>query len=304
VIRGLVVVSLIACGAPAPSAPMHNRAAAPPASDLVRRAERALSDSLASDLRRPTLAPPYDPSGVRARFTEACRGGDAPSCWKAISIDGGDSAALELARQNCLAHDLMSCRGLPAFTADDAPGAAGRSRACQDSAIFGTCDPRALRRECAAGFAVSCQWLAAYAPRVADWDAIKARIAPLARAGCKAGIAAECRALVLEDSDDDTLLALRQLCTLARDRCAVLGRRYLRTAERARARNAFERACQYEAKPEASCLELGMAYLSGQLSEPVTGRGQALIDWACASSGLLRRIDPGCKRALLPAASP
>lgn len=46
-----------------------------------------------------------------------------------------------------------------------------------------------------------------------------------------------------------------------------------------RARDAFERACQYGSP--SICIQLGESYLDGTFTEPKPGRAKALLEWAC-----------------------
>jgi hypothetical protein len=64
----------------------------------------------------------------------------------------------------------------------------------------------------------------------------------------------------------------------------------------------LEHSCQYVEGAESDCLKLGVAYLQKTYLEPVGGRGQKLVDWACAriakfdGDKLLSR-EPDCKLA-------
>jgi hypothetical protein len=296
----MLIVMVTACGAARRDTQPSNQEPGPPLV-LIRRAENALAESLKLDFRRPFLSPPYNPSELRDLYFAACVNGDRRSCWIAETIAGASAPAAlhELIRNNCLAGDLMSCRGLPVTREgsdlDGTPGEKGRSRECMDSYGEG-CDPQDLRRECEAGFAQSCYRLMLLFPSP-EWQALRTRTALLARDGCKAGIGNECSVLgrVPDISEEDHQLVAEQLCTYVR-RCVFLFRRHERDGDRVKAAAIYERACQYEDEPWWSCLWLAEKYLAGEFPEPVPGRGQALVEWVCSRNFMVRRNET-CKLA-------
>jgi hypothetical protein len=85
--------------------------------------------------------------------------------------------------------------------------------------------------------------------------------------------------------------------------------RYLELGDPGRARDVGEQLCQYGGdQSQYNCLMLGEYYVSGTLPEPVQGRGESLISWACSDESF-RAVAPTCKarakqQATLPAPAP
>ncbi|MEO6773250.1 MAG: hypothetical protein ABI467_09525 [Kofleriaceae bacterium] len=228
--------------------------------------------------------------------------------------------AVKLVEVNCLAGDHMSCAALPTesdahgVTFPAASGALGRSPGCAEPETD-RCPEATLRQECEIGFARSCNTLATRLdmdaltnPRTsqqAESDAARKRSYALAAASCRAGVVDDCQ---FHASPQDPVLELavsQSECEFGRA-CGGLAKLYLGRGDLARARDAAERGCQYFAE---RCAELGVMYLDGTLPEPVAGRGQALVDFVCASlrdvrgDQAMRRYSP-CGRARLPVGAP
>jgi hypothetical protein len=109
------------------------------------------------------------------------------------------------------------------------------------------------------------------------------------------------RSCIVDDAPADKRFEVtEQFCALSR-RCSFLADEYLARGDTVRARDAAERGCQFFLD---RCAELGVMYLDGKLPEPTPGRGQALVDWVCASmqrslgDNLMRTYAP-CARARL-----
>jgi hypothetical protein len=86
---------------------------------------------------------------------------------------------------------------------------------------------------------------------------------------------------------NDRIAVATRLCDLHRDECSTLYYDYSDVHELTNARDAYERACQYGSHAQ-TCIALAGKYLDGELEEPVLGRGQALIDWACPKLAQLK----------------
>jgi hypothetical protein len=273
-----LLVQVVGCFHGRPAIP-ENYATSATTAMLVARAERALAESQKPDLRRPFLA--YDPGRVRDLYIDACRNGDGGSCSIAITVAKRSipDSLLALVYERCRAHDLMSCRALPwdrTYPHDRAPGSVGRSAACREGAV--TCDREQLRRECAQGLPLSCSALVDLDPGLPAGEWADERGKALAREGCRTGIGAECRVLLSDRAAGG--FAATRLCELAREQCVA--------SEHPSPQEAFERACQYGDESAWACAELGLRYLRGEFPEPVKGRGQALLDWACTAPDLRR----------------
>ncbi|HET7502282.1 MAG TPA: hypothetical protein VFK02_14790 [Kofleriaceae bacterium] len=193
------------------------------------------------------------------------------------------------------AGDLLSCRAIPETTpVPGAMGAAGRSLACEDP-DGPQCDVELLRRGCDAGFPVSCFHLA----RRADWrtrehKALMARGTSLAYDGCRARIADECAAILNLPGEYFGVMSSSELGLLDCEQVAELHRR---RGDLVGARDLLERQCQY-ARIASPCIELGEAYRTHALPEPVPGRGEALLTWGCRATGDPRA--PACKARARP----
>ena len=265
------------------------------------------------DYKRPFDDKPIDRSRAMALYLEACRGGDKPACWIAMEVANADQwrAMALIVEANCKAGDVMSCRALPAPEGTrhgfpSAPGALGREGDCEFIEEGSSCDRVAMRRECSEGFPASCRAIATSRPYVDDAPALLARAAELVDAGCKQDIISECRIVGSSASEQQREFASSRVCALGRAWCEGIGIRALKRGDMAKARDAYERACQIHDAREAHCAELGEMYLDHKLVEPVPGRGQALVDWACQRILKIvrtrERLDSdfaGCKRAVI-----
>ena len=267
--RCWVALFVCACGASVPPTPTPTRAQRP----LVTReqADRALRSDAPLDYERPFREKPVDRSATAQLFHARCDGGDARACIVESELTG----SLDVVAANCRNGDLMSCRALPLDDGSakfpDLPGA--MSRACST-----TCDAATLRQECTDGFAWACFKLGENDPS-GDGDAMMAKYLKASVEGCRAGISINCGFAGLSKDDLARIDAAKRLCELHLDRCGELATAYMAEHDTKNARDAFERACQYG--NTSVCLELGVKYTGGELTEPVVGRGQALIDWAC-----------------------
>lgn len=284
--------------------------------ELVGSADRLL-DAWEPDYRRPVEQVTSSRTSAAAQFLEACRAGDKRSCWMAMTLvdASGWQAAAALVERNCRAGDLMSCRALPAehhkLVFADAPGEVGRSWRCSQFNQVPACDLlgiASMRSECAAGFVASCWNLEFAQPPLPDRVEIGARIAGLAQEGCEQGLVDDCRALVRHATGDLEVLASERLCALVGEHCPQLATARVERGEPVRARDALERGCQHPSKATLMvCLELGQGYLDAAYPEPVAGRGQALVDWACGEiartiTPQFARTTPGCLRTTSAAA--
>ena len=294
---------MAACGHPAaappaspPSAP-ENHVEARDRAGLVHAAQQALHELAPPDYEQPFAGKRRDRSRATKLLVEACNAGDHPSCWTAFAIAGDvDKAAIgKLVETNCLGGDALSCRALPPWSAwqpltfPDAPGAMGRSQACDDDRDEAPCDGRALRTECAAGFPKSCVILMLKSPPVVDRDALLARAKLSAPAGCEVGIPGDCN-LVLDFADVPSKTAIQErLCELEDSACARVAKNRTAQGQLVQARDLYERACEYGDGALMFCLDLGVAYLEGTYREPVPGRGQALVNWVCAGYAKVTR---------------
>jgi hypothetical protein len=268
-------------------------------------AERALRSDAPLDYDRPFKEKSVARSATTKLFHERCEGGDAQACIVESELSGFDpnGGSLASVAANCRKGDLMSCRALPLDDGSprfaDLPGAMSRSNACA-TLDKPTCDAAKLHEECADGFAMACFDLGQHDDSGAG-DALLARYLTLAVEGCRAGIALHCGFAGLSKSERDRLDAAKRLCDLHHDRCGELSSAYAANHDTTNARDALERACQYG--NTSACLDLGVKYLGQELAEPVPGRGQALIDWACARLAekphrkLMRDQAEKCERA-------
>jgi hypothetical protein len=293
----LAAVLCVACSTKPVVAPVHNISDSRDAL-LVVRARHALRD-LPADFARP-FSGMYDSSRVQRLFVDACGLGDRSSCLIAVSISKDpDSTPVDAKiRSNCLSGDMMSCRGIMMRrdgnpTMDGAPGEVGRSAGCVQRKYEpkSPCDARVLRRECTVGgFAWSC-WQLVYIFSPDDWKALLARAAELGEVGCRAGIYLECQTILRTHVGGKPLqTAIEQVCHLLRN-CWDVARGLDRAGHREAAARMHERTCQYSDRPIPDCLELGNAYLDHSIPEPIPGRGQALVDWACKQDPSALRHD-------------
>jgi TPR repeat protein len=297
--------ALVSCRARVPDPPARDVDPKRKLLELVARADEALAAGQQLDYQRPMEGRPYNPAKAHALYTEACKGGHKRSCWIALSltrwVSSAEDEARGLVRANCIAGHRYSCRGLAnrfsLETTSEVPGWAGRSQGCPYYPER-ECDLVTLRHECLEGFAVSCDMLqSALSSMTEDGRAAGARALILAREGCRVGLTRECDVLSLLGDHADQLAAHENLCPLEINTCNILGALYLEQGEPLRARDAFERACQY-ARVRGICLLLAQAYLDGDLIEPVPGRGQALRTWGCDDPASTK--NPLCQERTAP----
>jgi hypothetical protein len=313
IVGGIAIIAALGCSArtrdaiprdPAPSVsapdePPHNRVDTTRRLQLVARAEQSLAQSLPLDYRRPFSDHESARPATASLYLEACSAGDNPSCWIAGQL--GASEARALVRANCVAGDIMSCRAIPRGEATDpeTPGWAGRGTLCDKDSPYAQpenkrCGIDDLRRECLAGFPFSC-WQMGHGPpdMIPDREALANRVAPLSRAGCQARIGNECNNMSNEYTDAERLLVAERMCPLVVSWCAVLSKHYRNRGELVRARDLAEQHCQY-GRDISACRRLGADYADRTFPEPVPGRGEALLNWGCASE-VARERDPVCK---------
>ncbi|MEO6772473.1 MAG: hypothetical protein ABI467_05550 [Kofleriaceae bacterium] len=241
------------------------------------------------DYARPLDGKPFARPDVAALYLQACRTGDRPACWIAMELAGHDEEIRKLVEASCVAGDLLSCRALPDAGSERAPGAIARREECQSGAGQGSCSVEGLRAECLQGFPHACLALAEMSPSPPDGDALKVQAAELAAVGCAARIMDECEIARMIGPDDQRLTARQTACSF-QGTCYGLAQAALRAGDRTAARDLLERSCQY-GNDLMACSDLGVAYLSGKLEEPVPGRGKALAEWACAKIQKIRIHD-------------
>jgi hypothetical protein len=263
------------------------------------------------DYERPFNVKPWERSMAAELFRGRCERGDKRSCIVEAELRPLDEAgtAFRTVEANCLAGDNMSCRALPPDELGPrfpkAPGAMSRRRRCQGVYSPTPCDPVVLRDECLAGFAVGCLELMFTPPHPADYDALFDSWTPKSRIGCAAGVETECELAVTDPDNNDVKATAQLLCDLRRERCDRLAGLYRELKDYPNERDTLEIACEYGKNAWTSCIELGAGYLQHHFEEPVAGRGQALIDWACPGLAgwagpdeVARR--PICRRAKKP----
>ena len=279
-----------------------------PVDDLVDKAEKLLTASVAIDYQRPMSATMPVREPVREAFYDACRAGDHRSCWMVREVQTAEavdraqqgvrpplyeSDAIARTIENCRQGDRLSCSALypgDVPKADDLPGHAGRSEGCRN--YHGACDMAALARECSADYAASCVALRKRQSLDADRTALTAAARRLTREGCHAGILRDCEDAAMLYRDDldseqyaEEIFAREQICTISLSWCDKLGELYL-PGDADKAAVAFERECQFSpnmmerARP---CSDVWRKYTASRspLREPVPGRAAQLRDWAC-----------------------
>ncbi|CAN5770767.1 hypothetical protein BH11MYX3_BH11MYX3_27430 [soil metagenome] len=299
----LATAGLSACHQVSQPAQPPPSSVATPSGDPVRAAEAALRDDAPIDYELP-FADKHERREHRVHtMVRACEAGYQSACWKAMQIApvAEQPPLVKRVGDNCRAGDILSCRALPVSSEQrftDLPGAAGRSASCetQDPA----CDRVATRAECARGFPQSCFALSELKPREPDHRALSDRIESISETGCRAWILQECK-WSTSDAANQTFRQM-QACELS-FRCDHYGNSLREQGQLIAARDAYERACQYEEDDKFRCLVLAEGYLDHRDPEPVLGRGQALLDWVCLK--LSKTIDknrsildmlPQCKR--------
>jgi hypothetical protein len=184
------------------------------------------------------------------------------------AIRGSDEAAARV-RRNCLAGDVMSCRAIGAHTPEGSEerfqGWAGRT-AC---AAPGCRD--VLRRECEAGFPVSCATQEPDDPLLSG--PLQVRATMLALEGCRVGILDECAWLAFKSWDrSDRDLGAARLCKLHMELCSLTHNADL-----------AEYGCQYGTGEEQdhACFAAERGYYELGQPEPVPGRARALAERRC-----------------------
>jgi len=314
VASGFVVLVFVGCGGQQPGQRTHDGASANGRSAgdeamqnkvgsrnhrraVIAQADRALRQRWPLDYRRPFIDEPYREDALQRLYIEGCRTGDKRSCWMAAMLDGWSpsGAATKQMIENCVAGDVMSCRAVPRRLdrghGDNKPGSVGRSSACTYPDPDNGCDVTALRQECTEGFPDSCMDLSLAATDT-DKDMLEERVRVLARAGCESGIKAECE-LVRRTGHgkDDFVFSQLHLCILDISWCDSFDLR--ERGDLAGARDSDERACQYP-RDRTFCVGLGQKYLEGVYEEPVPGRGNALLTWAC-NDEFMQKYERTCK---------
>jgi hypothetical protein len=325
--RSVGVLVVVGCrAAPEPAVePVKHRAQPVDVDTKLAEAARLHDAHFKLDYARPFERASVGDSPATGLYLDACRSGRKQACWIAMQIAYQDiivrdpkaasprssapgrwSEAAKLVEANCREGDHASCLALPA-AADSfgivfpVRGAAGRSAACSGTERM--CSEPAMREECEAGFWYSCRKLSllllvqAVETRKPGLEqssrAALRRSDELASALCTERIANGC--MPIDDAPVDVQLAAKQTwCELGR-RCSPLADEYLARGNTLGARDAAERGCQFFLD---RCAELGVMYLDGALPEPVPGRGQALVNWVCASLPAGNAYKP-CVRARL-----
>lgn len=311
----VVVLGAVACGGvhhDAPPGAHPIRGSELRSDELLHEAAAAHAKRFPLDDRAPFEVLPVDEPKDVELYLEACRAGDHPACWIAAELAQQDAHArtptnqepeltaaardaLTLVEQNCRAGDHDSCVALPPDDEHsgrrfpDAPGAAGRSYACQmlDPDNLQACPTDQVRAECEAGFAESCRAASSLigfaTPRPPDASTRMAeldkRTAELGMAGCRARIVRQCGWAPADAPENVRYSEAATVCDLGQ-RCSGLAALLLARGETLAARDAAERGCQFF---RDRCAELGVMYLDGKLPETVPGRGQRIVDFVCDS---------------------
>jgi len=273
------------------------------------RAEAALRSDLVLDYQRPFTGDAADRAATAKMFADVCKDGDKRACIIEAELRPVEDARTTYAAvlTHCMAGDTMSCRALPAdddaARFPEAPGAMSRRTACQHRKP--TCDVAVLRRECDAGFPAACVELSIADPSSPDSDAFAEKSLALAVEGCEQAISSECVSVSAYGPQDQARFDRAQLlCDLSPQWCTSLADEYKRRGDSRSMRDALERECEYGPKRLNTCAVLGGMYLAGELEQPVPGRGQQLVDWACpqllALPGHTIKVHPACKSAKRP----
>jgi len=283
---------------PAGNNPPAGSAQARDAAALWARAQKVLASDAPSRFDLPNGDPPRRREASEA-LAVACQAGHRRSCWYLLHVAASDDGVATAFRQivdACEHGEVWSCRALPRGSRPQVPrglpGEQGRT-GCRDATT--DCDPL-LTAECRHGFPLSCEVLATRTSDASERDQLVARAGELAREGCRLGIINECEAVAIAWPEPDRRAAYEQLCAVQRSECDRLGALLEDEGHRDAARAEYERACQYGFVRPGNCLELARRYLARELPEPVPGRGQALVRFACAALDASERDDEAeCK---------
>lgn len=101
------------------------------------------------------------------------------------------------------------------------------------------------------------------------------------RRGCAAGIAPECETLVASGLVDDVRFGAEMSCLHAKRECIRAAQSYLHDEPRSKLRAQYYLEVDCQSSGGQACLLLSTAYHSGELDEPVPGRGKALERYVC-----------------------
>lgn len=273
-----------------PAAPLSARAVEPDVAALVRRADEAFAASQKPDYRRPFVQGPDLTKQVGSLYWKACLAGDKRSCWTADALIHSKHTEM-MVRRNCLAGDRMSCRALPDDNWSSKPdkrlqGWAGRVIPCDEPECI-----EAQRRECAAGFPRSCEWVPIRLTGSLNniWHYVETpfqrRMVRLALEACLVGVIEDCRWL------ESAPFHPREAVDAAGQHCAMKARNcpQARIGDVIKDRDLLEHGCQYGSGDEqaGSCRRAEDGYYNMGYPEPYPGRALELGRWSCA-----RRHDP------------
>lgn len=289
---------LVACARDFSSPPLEGVPRTTKPRDAKELAAAAVAGDTILDYTRPFRSQPRGRERTVALLQEACGAGDKYSCRiVAQMIDGPPRVVFRTVAANCSRGDLMSCRVLPVDDNEelfpDLPGATSRSPACKTAE--GMCDRLSLRRECIQGFARACSVLATV--NNADMESFDRRSYQLTVDGCRQGVLGECS----EASTLDTSVEpFKRMCD-ALDWCDGLASYYKQHGQLDLSRAALERSCEYTGLGGTrACIKLASQYLDGTYVEPIVGRGQELLNFACANAGPREQtleLFPACEKA-------
>lgn len=101
------------------------------------------------------------------------------------------------------------------------------------------------------------------------------------RRGCAVGIAPECDVLVASRVVDDARFGAEMSCLLAKRDCIRAAQSYLHDEPRSKLRAQYYLEVDCQTYGGQACLLLSKVYRSGELDEPVPGRGDALERYVC-----------------------
>lgn len=284
------------------------------ASTGIEEADRVFAQSNALDYSAPMTPHRRDlRTSAIALYTGACKAGDKRACWlaPAIAIGAGEfpanNIAVENVARNCRSGNEDSCRALAGEWLGERIDLAVATRVCKDDGDGFGCyiagryerDDREsqamLVRGCEAEYPRACS----AASRSIDEtffnraDKLKreqcatrplacskqdAASVQLATVGCERGIIEECLIVIRYEEADPKAhaIAARQLCAF-NGWCPHKIVLDLAGKDLTRVRDAYEHSCQLGSVED--CRTLKFRYRSGELPEPVSGRGAALEKW-------------------------